>query len=611
MTWAHYFLQVNIYLVIFYAFYKLLLDKETYFVLNRIYLIAAGGLSLIIPFLRPEWFARQPATQQIKISIDQLNMMMAQGTIAPDESHQFSLIKALVVIYLIGALFFIGRFIFQLYAVKKMLKANPAGMAFSFFGKKVIDPALPGSDTIEKHEDIHIRQYHTLDVLFFELLGILVWCNPIIYLYKTTVKNIHEYLADEEAAIFQGDKETYAMLILSQAFGVDQHILTNSFFNKSLIKKRVFMLYKQRSAKTAILKYGLFLPLFAVTLLLSSATINKNESLREVAEKISAPISISEPPLPILTSNPVKKETGIWAPFYKYLAKNIKYPASAFKEQLQGNATIKFALQNGELKNIGVATPLGSGCDAAVIKAISAFDDFKSAENGQFTITIAFRLDGANTPLANKANVTLKGYKPLKVITITAYNSKKAENDEAKVYDFVSITKQPEFPGGMMMFYAYLRKSVKYPEEAIKNNIQGKVFLSFIVEKDGQLNDIKVERALGGGTDEEAVRLIKGSPKWTPGYQDDQPVRVKYNIPISFSMVSDNKGPASPAQPSDPPANVLYVVDGKKLSDKAAMDAINPNDIESVSVLKGEKATALYGKSGENGVIVITTKKNN
>ncbi|MGY0039847.1 energy transducer TonB [Pedobacter sp. NJ-S-72] len=135
------------------------------------------------------------------------------------------------------------------------------------------------------------------------------------------------------------------------------------------------------------------------------------------------------------------------------------------------------------------------------------------------------------------------------------------------------------------------------------------MFLSFIVEKDGQLKDIQVMRGLGGGTDEEAVRLLQNSPKWTPGYQNDEPVRVKYNIPISFSMVSDNKGPASPAQPSGPPANVLYVIDGKKLSDKAAMDAINPNDIESVSVLKGEKATALYGKSGENGVIVITTKK--
>ena len=403
------------------------------------------------------------------------------------------------------------------------------------------------------------------------------------------------------------------MLILSQAFGVDQNILTNSFFNKSLIKKRVFMLYKKRSAKTAILKYGLFLPLFAITLLLSSATISRNESLKEAAEKISAPISILEStygsPLPILTSNSIKKETGIWAPFYKYLAKHIKYPASAYKEQLQGNATIRFTLQNGEIKNVSTVTPLGSGCDAEVMKTILGFDGFKLTENGQFTITVAFRLDGANTPLENKANITLKGYKALKLITITAYNSKKPENDATKVYDFVSITKQPEFHGGMDRFYKYLAASVKYPEEAIKNNIQGKVFLSFIVEKDGQLKDIKVERKLGGGTDEEAVRLLQNSPKWTPGYQDDEPVRVKYNIPISFSLVSDKKGPSSPAQPAGPPANVLYIVDGKKLSDKAAIDSINPNDIESVNVLKGEKAVALYGEAAKNGVIVITTKK--
>jgi len=607
MTWAHYLLQVNIYLVIFYAFYRLLLDKETYFVLNRIYLIAAGMLSFIIPFLRPEWFVRQPATQQIKISID---MMMAKGTIAPDENHAFSLIEALVIIYLIGILFFFGRLIFQLYTVRKLLSANPAGMAFSFFGKKVIDPAIPGWDTIEKHEDIHIRQYHTFDVLFFELLGVLVWCNPVIYLYKTTVKHIHEYLADEQAARFQGDKESYALLILSQAMGVGQHVLTNSFFHKSLLKKRIIMLNKQRSTKTAILKYGLFLPLFAATLLLSSATISKNESLKEVAEKIPSPVSIYESPLRTLTSSPFKKETDRWAPFYKYLARHIKYPAAAYKEQLQGNVTIKFALQNGELKNVGAITQLGSGCDAEAMKSVLGFDGFKSTENGQFTITIAFRLDGANTPLKNKADLTLKGYKPLKLITITGYNSKEPENDAAKVYDFVNITKQPEFPGGMMMFYAYLRKNVKYPAEALKNNIQGKVFLSFIVEKDGKLNDIMVEQSLGGGTDEEAVRLLKESPKWTPGYQDRTPVRVKYNLPISFTLTSDHKVSPPPAS-AGPPENALYIIDGKKTAGKAALETMSPDNIESISVFKGEKAIALYGKDGENGVIVITTKKKN
>jgi protein TonB len=108
--------------------------------------------------------------------------------------------------------------------------------------------------------------------------------------------------------------------------------------------------------------------------------------------------------------------------------------------------------------------------------------------------------------------------------------------EDTKVYDFVSIETQPGFPGGMDKFYAYLKKAVRYPAMAQENNIQGKVFLSFVVEKNGDLTDIKVERKLGGGTDEEAIRVLKNSPKWTPGIQNGKPVRVKYNIPISFTL---------------------------------------------------------------------------
>jgi len=108
--------------------------------------------------------------------------------------------------------------------------------------------------------------------------------------------------------------------------------------------------------------------------------------------------------------------------------------------------------------------------------------------------------------------------------------------EDNQVYDFVSIETQPGFPGGMEKFYAYLRKAVRYPPMAQEQNIQGKVFLSFVVEKNGDLTDIKVDRKLGGGTDEEAVRVLKASPRWTPGIQNGKPVRVKYNIPISFTL---------------------------------------------------------------------------
>ncbi|RAJ28147.1 energy transducer TonB [Pedobacter cryoconitis] len=108
--------------------------------------------------------------------------------------------------------------------------------------------------------------------------------------------------------------------------------------------------------------------------------------------------------------------------------------------------------------------------------------------------------------------------------------------EDTQVHDFVNLEVQPSFPGGIDKFYSYLSKAIRYPELAQEANVQGKVFVSFIVEKDGALTDIKVERKLGAGTDEEAIRVLKASPKWTPGIQNGRKVRVKYNIPISFSL---------------------------------------------------------------------------
>lgn len=105
------------------------------------------------------------------------------------------------------------------------------------------------------------------------------------------------------------------------------------------------------------------------------------------------------------------------------------------------------------------------------------------------------------------------------------------------VYEpFMPLEVQPMFPGGMQKFYAYLSKAIRYPAAAQEIGLQGKVFVSFIIEKDGTLTDIRVEKKLGSGTDEEAIRVLKGSPRWIPGIQNAKPVRVKYNIPISFSL---------------------------------------------------------------------------
>ncbi|PWS32086.1 energy transducer TonB [Pedobacter paludis] len=115
------------------------------------------------------------------------------------------------------------------------------------------------------------------------------------------------------------------------------------------------------------------------------------------------------------------------------------------------------------------------------------------------------------------------------------FNFAKAQHKD-KVYDFVSVQQQPQFPGGIMAFYSYLSKNIKYPESAKKNNEQGKVFLSFIVNKDGSLTDLQVIRGLSQSLNQEAIRVLKSSPKWNPAKLNKQLVRVKYNIAVNFSL---------------------------------------------------------------------------
>ena len=111
-------------------------------------------------------------------------------------------------------------------------------------------------------------------------------------------------------------------------------------------------------------------------------------------------------------------------------------------------------------------------------------------------------------------------------------NSVKAQ----KIYDFVSVDKQPQYPGGIAKFYEYLGKEIKYPEVAKKNKTQGKVFLSFTVEKNGKLANVLITRGLSKEADAEAIRVIKNSPNWNPGLIGGKPVRVKYNINVNFNL---------------------------------------------------------------------------
>lgn len=103
------------------------------------------------------------------------------------------------------------------------------------------------------------------------------------------------------------------------------------------------------------------------------------------------------------------------------------------------------------------------------------------------------------------------------------------------------VEEMPEFPGGQQALFAYIGKELKYPEQAIEDGIEGVVFVTFVVEADGKITGVKVIRGIGGGCDEEAVRVVRGMPNWKPGKQRGEAVRVKYNLPIRYKLAAEKK----------------------------------------------------------------------
>lgn len=215
------------------------------------------------------------------------------------------------------------------------------------------------------------------------------------------------------------------------------------------------------------------------------------------------------------------------ANFYKFLGDNIKYPQQAKDDNVQGNVFISFTVEkDGSLNDIKVDRKLGGGTDEEAVRVLKLSEKWNPGiQNGKAVRT--------------KYNIPVKfaipGKKPNPKVATPVYGSTGPVNENT-VYNFVSMENPPSYPGGMAKFYDFLGENMKYPKAAIDNKVEGTVFVSFTVEQDGSLSDIKVDRKLGSGTDEEAVRVLSLSKRWNPGMQNGKVVRVKYNIPVKFKL---------------------------------------------------------------------------
>ncbi|MET3978417.1 TonB family protein [Mucilaginibacter sp. UYP25] len=655
MNWWHYLLLVNIYLTLFFGFYSLLLRRETFFQLNRVYLVGTAILSFFIPLIQSEWVKGLFITQKVQYSIYGSNAITITD-LAPIKDNPITIGQVLVGLYAAGVLILALKLIIQLILLQRIIKDPTPSVSYSFFNKIRVSEGIDGKEVIEKHELVHARQFHSADVLIIEAVMIINWFNPVVYLYRFAVKHVHEYIADRHTLKAGTNKAEYALLLLSQTFATPAHQLVNPFYNHSLLKKRIMMLQKNRSQRLKLIKYGLSAPLFILMLVLSSATIENSKAINAIhnhAELVfEAPAKAvladttykttivtydpKKDKLPAAPADTIPEENknqifsaveqspsfpGGQTAFSQYLAKNIKYPAEAVKNKVEGRSVLTFVVEkDGSLSDIKVIRSLGSGTDEEAVRVLKGSPKWKPGVQNkrlvrvQYSVPVAFSLgvkvDAEGKPLNNKVG----------------FNDKPTTREDSPV--FTAVEQSPNFPGGDGAFGKWLSQNVKYPKDARDKNIQGRVILTFIVEKDGSLTGVKILRGVSDDIDKESLRVMGNSPAWKPGIQNGRVVRVAYSLPINFTLAADDDKPAkvgytpvksynwvdtSHVAPlikirNGHGTNPLYVLNGEIIKQEK-MQLIPTGNIESISVLKDRSATALYGKSGDNGVILITTKK--
>lgn len=205
--------------------------------------------------------------------------------------------------------------------------------------------------------------------------------------------------------------------------------------------------------------------------------------------------------------------------------------------------------------------------------------------------------------------------------TLISNDLQRMTSTDDDVYDVVE--KMPEFPGGMAELMKYLNSNIKYPVEAHKAGIQGRVVVSFVVNKDGTVKDAKIVRSVDKSIDAEALRVISAMPKWQPGYQDGKAVSVRYTVPVTFRLTGESGKVQSTGAGNDN-TNVkissdnnnvnisfkdtrYYVINGVHV-DAAEVKKISADKIKEIVVLKGEKAIEKFGEQARDGAIVVTTE---
>lgn len=560
--------------------FMLLMRGETFHRFNRVLLLAIALFSMALPAIKfsidspmarfslvVEWLLRgdTDTTADVSIMIDEplAPSIIIDEAIEAQSSlwQQVISMEALewfFVVYVVVALLLVVRLLYMYVQIITILRSGRREdissycddcevrllvhdgnyKPFSWFGWVAISRTDLGEcgREILTHEAAHVRYRHSCDILLADLIIILQWFNPMAWIMKSLLKDIHEYEADSAVLTAGVDAKSYQLLIIKKAVGARLYSIANSF-NHSLTKKRITMMCKEKSSLWRCTKALYIVPLAVVAACTFSSpqdSTGDKGNEKVVNEETTSERKVVEVMNVVREPDVQAEYPGGEQALMKFLSSKIKYPKEAREQGLQGKSYVEFMVRdNGSIDAVRVTKSSGSqALDDEAVRVVKSMPRWTPAKyngenvNSMLTLPVAFKL--GDVPQVT-AEMPIGQNKKDEVVHVSI-----VLKDE-KVYQVVEH--QPEFKGGQGELMKFLQSNVEYPQEAREQNIQGKAFVCFVVEKDGSITDVKIMKSSGSDLlDQEAMRVVKSMPRWEPGKQGGKVVRVKFTVPVMFRL---------------------------------------------------------------------------
>lgn len=511
-----YVLQVNVGLLVFYLLYRGLLARDTFLGMRRLYWWAAWVLAFLYPLVELGVWGRTETPLQVVMADYAEAMTVVVSAVAPEEAATWSWQDGLALLWAAGASALLLRMLVQLAVVCRLarrgrkvewhgvrvLAVEGDNVPFSFFRWIFVQPGNHSEGELEEilaHEQAHVCQWHSLDVVVSELLCCLFWFNPAVWLAKRCVRQNLEFLADRAVVHSGFDRKNYQYHLLRLSYGVNIGQIVNNF-NVSPLKKRIMMMNKKKSRHAGALKYALLLPVAGLLVLSANA-----EAVAETAENVVAHWTADEGP--VRMTGVVVDENG----------KPLPGVTVVIKGSMLGVATDaegRFEIVSPEDKTL-VFTYVG-----------------------RKTQEVAF--DAGTTDIKVVMPVEDVELNPLVAADVESILNQAADSTKDEVVSvwqdefFKVVEDMPQFTDGNI--FDYLAQHVRYPEEAEKNGIGGMVYVQFVIDTTGKVVEPKVIKSVSPELDAEALRVVSEMPAWKPGMQRGKPVRVSFTLPVIFKL---------------------------------------------------------------------------